>query len=205
MATSATLKTPVRGSPFPIPKTAVRTASGQSAPRLKKAPVFSTYSRRNVSARNDRLGPSESVVAATCLVTRSQPMVAPIAMSKASRTPILVIIALRVLRQWLDVRLVPWPSSVLGVRERSCASWDVEPERRFSGLVGPARARAKHDENGFSVDQDLAGGRWRDRLRSGRSSRPSVWVIRSVCVGRISRPVSSRRERGESARACDSA
>ena len=54
--------------------------------------MFSTYSRRNVSARNDRLGASESVVAATCLVTRSQPIVAPIAMSKTSRTLILVIV-----------------------------------------------------------------------------------------------------------------
>jgi hypothetical protein len=44
-----------------------------------------------VSARNDRLEASESVVAATCLVTRSQPIVAPIAISRMSRRPIRVI------------------------------------------------------------------------------------------------------------------
>ena len=68
---------------------------GQSAPRVKKAPVFSAYRRRNVSARNDRPGPSESLLAATCLATRSQPIVAPIAMSTTRRIPILVIIDLR--------------------------------------------------------------------------------------------------------------
>lgn len=67
------------------------TRGGQSAPRPRKAPVFSAYSRRNVSARNDRRGTSESVVAAMCLVTRSQPIVAPIAISKTSRTPIRVM------------------------------------------------------------------------------------------------------------------
>ena len=81
-------------NPFPAPKTAVWAPSGQSAPRLKK-PRFLDVSRRNVSARNDRLGVSESLVAATCLVTRSQPIVAPIARSKTRQTPVFVIIALR--------------------------------------------------------------------------------------------------------------
>src|SRR5262245_38857879 len=90
---------------FPAPNTAVRTGRGQSAPRLKKAPVFSAYSRRNVSARNDRLGPSESLVAATCFVTRSQPIVAPIVRSRARQIPILVIIDLRKSTEVLDAAL----------------------------------------------------------------------------------------------------
>ena len=59
MATTATAS---KSNAFPTPKTAVRTGSGQSAPRPRNAPVFSTYSSRNVSARNERLEASESVV-----------------------------------------------------------------------------------------------------------------------------------------------
>lgn len=80
-----------RSSPFPIPKSAVRTAGGQSAPRPRKAPVFSTYSSRIVSATKDYFGIPESFVAATCFVTRSQPIVAPTARTRTKRVPILAI------------------------------------------------------------------------------------------------------------------
>ena len=38
----ATTATATKSNPFPTPKTAVRTAGGQSAPKLKKAPAFSS-------------------------------------------------------------------------------------------------------------------------------------------------------------------
>ena len=62
------------------------------APRLRNPPVFSMYSSRTMSAKNERPGVPASVVAATCLVTRSQPIVAPMAANNTSRTPILAII-----------------------------------------------------------------------------------------------------------------
>jgi hypothetical protein len=76
----------------PSENNAVRADGGNPAPRLRNPPVFSTYSSRIVSARYDRPGSPASAALATCLVTRSHPIVATTAISSSARTPVLAII-----------------------------------------------------------------------------------------------------------------
>jgi len=79
-------------TPVPSVNRAVRAEEGKLAPRLRNPPAFSTYSSRIVSAKYDRAGSLANEALATCLVTRSQPIVATTAISSTARTPILVII-----------------------------------------------------------------------------------------------------------------
>ena len=71
--------------PVPVVNSVIRTASGQSAPSPRNPPVFSTYSRRTVSARYERADTPARAVVATCFVTRSQPIVETTATSSTSR------------------------------------------------------------------------------------------------------------------------
>src|SRR5688500_9636996 len=161
----ATTTTPSKSSPFPTPKTIIRTGRGQSPPRPRKAPVFSTYSSRTVSARNDRLDASESVVAATCLVTRSQPIVAPTAMSRTSRRPIRVIVRL------LDAAETPAGYVVALLREYRGIAWrtagsygatqasEVEEEGQSSALLKPAATETYAYERAPVVRRKKRNGR----------------------------------------------
>jgi hypothetical protein len=54
--------------------------------------MFSPYSRRTVSDKNDRPDVPARVAVATCFVTRSQPMVVRAATTSMRRVPILVCI-----------------------------------------------------------------------------------------------------------------
>lgn len=79
-------------TPVPSVNRAVRAEDGKLAPRLKNPPAFSTYSSRIVSPKYDRPGSPANAALATCLVTRSHPIVAMTAISSTVRTPILAII-----------------------------------------------------------------------------------------------------------------
>ena len=79
-------------TPVPSLNSAVRAEDGKLAPRLKNPPAFSTYSSRIVSAKYDRPGSPANAALATCLVTRSHPIVATTAIRITARTPILAII-----------------------------------------------------------------------------------------------------------------